>query len=381
MGLYLDASARRRLVAAQRAMLAPLAYGDTEAWALAVNRAIRNLLGADHTVAYIAEEGGFDHVTDDSDPEPLRLIQDLFAGYDEAGFARFARWEDDPHASQAIELAHRVRRASGSGTSHDWHPEASHLLKRSDLWQATHGRAGHRHILGISAPLPTGEVATLVAFERSDAKGYREESVDVLELLVPAYEAGVRAWRRLGGFRESLDAVGEPIGVFDPEGNALFESQALGALLADEPQAAMVLEAMGREARRLLPWRPRRSRKSAREAQRVHEVATERASYQFRSSPMRPVTFGVEAALVLVQREGPVLPSAVELKKQFGLTARQAEVALLIAEGLDNRAVAERLFISPHTARRHTERVLRKLGVGSRSAVAVSLLQGVAQLR
>jgi DNA-binding NarL/FixJ family response regulator len=57
------------------------------------------------------------------------------------------------------------------------------------------------------------------------------------------------------------------------------------------------------------------------------------------------------------------------------MTVREAEVALLIAEGLKNRAVAERLPISPHTARRHTERVLRKLGIGSRAAVATSLLR------
>jgi DNA-binding CsgD family transcriptional regulator len=53
-----------------------------------------------------------------------------------------------------------------------------------------------------------------------------------------------------------------------------------------------------------------------------------------------------------------------------GLTRREREVALLLAEGARNHVIAERLCISPHTARRHTERILGKLRVTSRAAVA-----------
>ena len=47
--------------------------------------------------------------------------------------------------------------------------------------------------------------------------------------------------------------------------------------------------------------------------------------------------------------------------------------ALLLAEGCDNRAVASTLGISWHTARRHTEKVIRKLGVASRGQVSGAL--------
>jgi DNA-binding CsgD family transcriptional regulator len=52
------------------------------------------------------------------------------------------------------------------------------------------------------------------------------------------------------------------------------------------------------------------------------------------------------------------------------LTRREREVAVLLAEGARNHVIAERLCISPHTARRHTERILGKLRVTSRAAVA-----------
>jgi len=48
------------------------------------------------------------------------------------------------------------------------------------------------------------------------------------------------------------------------------------------------------------------------------------------------------------------------------LTPREREVLALLAEGLDNKAIAERLFISAETARAHVVRLLGKLDVESR---------------
>lgn len=48
------------------------------------------------------------------------------------------------------------------------------------------------------------------------------------------------------------------------------------------------------------------------------------------------------------------------------LTPREREVLALLAEGLDNKAIAERLFISAETARAHVVRLLAKLDVESR---------------
>jgi DNA-binding NarL/FixJ family response regulator len=52
------------------------------------------------------------------------------------------------------------------------------------------------------------------------------------------------------------------------------------------------------------------------------------------------------------------------------LTGREREVLHLLAGGLDNRAIAERLHLSAHTARTHVGNILRKLGVHSRAEAA-----------
>jgi DNA-binding CsgD family transcriptional regulator len=58
------------------------------------------------------------------------------------------------------------------------------------------------------------------------------------------------------------------------------------------------------------------------------------------------------------------------------LTPREREVAALLAEGLTNSAVAERLFISPRTAAVHVSNILAKLGMSSRAEVAAWAASG-----
>ena len=64
-----------------------------------------------------------------------------------------------------------------------------------------------------------------------------------------------------------------------------------------------------------------------------------------------------------------------ELAAELQISSRETEVANLLAHGLSDQLIAERLCISPHTVKRHLERIYTKLGVGSRSAAVVRLLE------
>ena len=64
---------------------------------------------------------------------------------------------------------------------------------------------------------------------------------------------------------------------------------------------------------------------------------------------------------------------------RLGLTPRELEVLLLVAEGRTNRAIGETLFMSEKTASVHVSRILAKLGVHGRvEAAAVAHRLGLA---
>jgi DNA-binding NarL/FixJ family response regulator len=53
-----------------------------------------------------------------------------------------------------------------------------------------------------------------------------------------------------------------------------------------------------------------------------------------------------------------------------GLTAREREVAALIAQGKSNREIAEMLVVSQRTVEFHVRNILSKLGFTSRTHIA-----------
>lgn len=80
------------------------------------------------------------------------------------------------------------------------------------------------------------------------------------------------------------------------------------------------------------------------------------------------------AADEIVQRLGAhpdAVRTAVPVAASTGpLTAREAEVLALVAEGASNRQVADALFLSEKTVGRHLANIYAKIGVGSRTAAA-----------
>ena len=60
-----------------------------------------------------------------------------------------------------------------------------------------------------------------------------------------------------------------------------------------------------------------------------------------------------------------------DLEKINSLTKREYEVLTLIAEGLSNKDIADRLFISEKTVKNHVSSIFKKIGVNDRIQAAI----------
>jgi DNA-binding CsgD family transcriptional regulator len=63
---------------------------------------------------------------------------------------------------------------------------------------------------------------------------------------------------------------------------------------------------------------------------------------------------------------GPFVPDAARLE-QLGITPRELEILELIAAGMSNREIAEKLFVSENTVKTHSSRLFDKLDARRRT--------------
>ena len=83
----------------------------------------------------------------------------------------------------------------------------------------------------------------------------------------------------------------------------------------------------------------------------------------------------MEARIALLRARPPPSSGERDIATATGasppLSARETEVAALVADGLTNKQIAARLFISERTAQNHVQHILRRLGYTNRSQIAV----------
>jgi predicted ATPase/DNA-binding CsgD family transcriptional regulator len=94
------------------------------------------------------------------------------------------------------------------------------------------------------------------------------------------------------------------------------------------------------------------------------------ASWEAAWSEGRQMTSDEAIEYALKTEEPSVTP-----KETAGLSARELEVLRLVAEGLTDSQVAERLYLSPRTVGYHLRSIYRKLGVPSRAAAAKAAVE------
>jgi DNA-binding CsgD family transcriptional regulator len=224
--------------------------------------------------------------------------------------------------------------------------------------------------------------------EQYGAPLFFHEGAARLRLLLPAFQGSVAMMQAAdavkAGLALLLDRLEQPLALADDRGRLTHRTGALNDLIASDPDRVQLTSALERIAK------THASLFAARGVGRQHRVGgTAIALGENVMTPIRTSTRGYRVFLVeapealtagrlgfLLRLEAltDTVFTAAELQLRFGLSAREIQVARLLATGLSNGDVARALAISAHTARRHTEKVFTKLNTTSRSAVGPAMM-------
>lgn len=345
----------RALQQAQQLLLSPLAAGSVEDWCLGVNRSLQPLLGADMVSFVISgrDEGLY------SD----QYARDILASY--TPYDRRYQQEDERWRRQV---------EAGVWTRAGIWPDLR-VLYRSDYWEFVRSVRAY-DALGMSTRREgvARPVTLFFHHERPDGPKFGRRGEELLRMVHPAFQAGVtqldRLERRRGDLLRMLDELPDGAMLVDADGRVLHRNRALDALVAADPEGWRLEEALERLAPAVAGAGAAGGLPGGGTVLR-----TGRGSYGVVASRLGEDLLPSPTLLLSVTRREESLPGADRLVEWFGLTPREAEVALLLARRKTNREIARHLVISPHTARHHTERVLRKLGIRCRTAVGAVLLE------
>lgn len=363
MSLTLSIQDLRRLESAFSALVSPLGYGSVEGWREASRHAVGDLLGADKSGSLYPFSDG-----------PLVQVNPEDAWAAEAYAAYYHRLDTG--------LLQR-RRELGLEVSHWSDVYDMATLPRTEIYNDWSRPSGFLDPISMSIDFADSPIPASWVFyhARETSPEFGERGLALLRLLLPAFKAGVHTARQLAGFRASLATLADQIphgaAILDRSGRVLHENAALVRLLLPDPEAARVRVEATRLGRALV------ARLAQCKAASEDSNAVPAPSSELRTGVGRYALHGVylpsgvfaadETVCVTVQRVTPAPITADDARRRFRLTAREMQVAVLLALGHSNDAIATELGISPHTAQRHTERVMAKLAVHSRAGVGARL--------
>jgi len=361
--MHLTTDDVERLHRASALMLRPFNFSGQMEFLLAATRAIRPLLGSHAAICGCLTSTG-----------EVRVASEDYSKPDVDGFAR---WKlADSGMERALAGGHEVvsmrRLVAG-----DWD-----ILEQDPMVNEWYYPHDVHDVIGMLVTWPEDGAYSLAEFhhDRFGTRRMGEDGEALLYLLLPSFRAGNRLLYSLGQHRlrlaSDLEALGISLCVCSHDGRLSHVAASTLALLDRDPERDIVLKRVGAVAREVAMSVRRPAGERPDHLPQSHElVETAFARYRLSGAlATHEMQFGAADILVTVARLTAVPPSAEQLRTKFGLTQRECEVALRLSRGERNATIASALGVSGHTVRRHTERILAKLGVSNRAEASAKLL-------
>ena len=334
------------LGAVARTLASPLAFEEDGAWALAAETEATEAIGADQALFHWPDSGRFFSGT---------ISEDEIRTYN--AFRPLMR--SIGYVERAARLGVATRR-----DAYGPHYEAMQATVYTNEYLPV--VRGYDSLVltmpeGPAQPGPSDpEPTQLLLHMSTPERAFEAEHVGVAQRLFPAFTAGISIHRQLAKAREDLyalvDSSGGACAIYSLDRRRLHVSRSLEQTLAREPHRQALSDCMHGLVRDALASPARAG---------IAHIDGVRGRYRLAASEARALR-----PLLIVTVDAPPeparRPATAAVADCHGLTPRQAEVALLLAERRTNREIASALCISVHTARHHVEAVLAHLGVNRR---------------
>jgi DNA-binding CsgD family transcriptional regulator len=185
---------------------------------------------------------------------------------------------------------------------------------------------------------------------------------------------------RLYNLATALDEINEGAVFMNSEGQLIWHNRAFDRLLVENREGhhlvAAVIELAGDFYQELYTASDRAVGDEQALVSLARDVTVGRIEHEIHCTLMPKGMLGLESyVLCLIKRSASRWSSYEEhLRQTWGLTEREAQVAVECLRGKKNLEIAERLRISVETVNKHLDKVYQKAGVRGRSELASRLL-------
>ena len=360
----LNTRAHSALQSALAVLLSPLDAVDANAWRGEVSRTLCELLGADRA-SFELEMPGI--ATMYSEDYPQTTLDAYMQHY------------------RALDVGRMRRDALGLEV---WNRQLLHgrelpAFLKSEIHRDFMVPNGIRDSMGLTVEVPGLPTPATLFFhkERTGTTQFGVRGLAFLGLLLPAFKAGVRDLVRYSHQRVSLsshlDSLIEGIRITDLEGRPVHQNPSFTAAVSGKPIERLIEATIAEIVSELSTLtRDRHGNVMALAGAQVRrEIQAPSSSYEVRGSFLGRELLGAEVRVAIsLQRISPQSAlSDAALQAQFGLTDREIQITRCLAQGESTKEIAQSCGISPHTARRHTEKIFTKLGVRNRSQIGHKL--------
>lgn len=360
----LTTRAQTALQSALAVLLSPLDAVDANAWRGDVSRTLCELLGADKASFELEMPGLSQMYSEDYSQETLDAYMQHYRAIDAGRIQR-----------EHLGLEIWNRQLLHGRTLPDFYKSEIHCDFLVPI--------GIRDSMGLTVEVPGLATPATLFFhkERTGTTQFGVRGLAYLGLLLPAFKAGVRDLVRYSHQRVSLsthlDSLIEGIRIVDLEGRTIHQNPSFTSVVSGKPVETKAEEAIAEIVAELSGLtRDRHGNVMALAGAQVRrEILTETSSYEVRGSFLGRELLGAEVrvAVSLQRIATPAALSDVTLQQKFALSEREIEVSRCLARGLSTKEIAQTCGMSPHTARRHTEKIFVKLGVRNRSQIGPRL--------